>query len=56
MKKLPAKGLQFLADVINEDFTVSFITYIEFLGIFHLNLFRIKPKKWLVFPGFAPYH
>ncbi|HEY8780276.1 MAG TPA: type II toxin-antitoxin system VapC family toxin [Mucilaginibacter sp.] len=32
MKKLPEKGLQFLAQVINEDFTVSFITYIEFLG------------------------
>jgi len=32
MKKLPEKGLQFLADIINEDFTVSFITYIEFLG------------------------
>lgn len=32
MKKLPEKGLRFLADIINEDFTVSFITYIEFLG------------------------
>lgn len=32
MKKLPEKGLQFLADIINEDFTVSFISYIEFLG------------------------
>jgi len=32
MKKLPEKGLKFLADVINENFTVSFITYIEFLG------------------------
>jgi len=32
MKKLPEKGLQFVADAINQDFTVSFITYIEFLG------------------------
>jgi predicted nucleic acid-binding protein len=31
-KRLPESGLQFLAEVINEDFTVSFITYIEFLG------------------------
>jgi predicted nucleic acid-binding protein len=30
--KLPQKGLAFLADAIDEDFTVSFITYIEFLG------------------------
>jgi len=30
--KLPEKGLLFLADIINEDFKVSFITYIEFLG------------------------
>ena len=32
MKKLPLNGLQFLAAVLDEDFTVSFITYIEFLG------------------------
>ncbi len=32
MKKLPEKGLQFLANVINEKFTISFVTYIEFLG------------------------
>ena len=32
MKKLPENGLMFLAEIINEDFTVSFITYIEFLG------------------------
>ena len=32
MKKIPEKGLLFLANVINENFTVSFITYIEFLG------------------------
>lgn len=30
--KLPKKGLAFLADVIDEQFLVSFITYIEFLG------------------------
>lgn len=32
MKKMPEKGLQFLANVINEKFTISFVTYIEFLG------------------------
>jgi len=32
MKKLPEKGIKFLTDIINQDFTVSFITYIEFLG------------------------
>ncbi|MBS1538631.1 MAG: type II toxin-antitoxin system VapC family toxin [Bacteroidetes bacterium] len=32
MKRLPKKGLLFLAGAINEDFTISFITYIEFLG------------------------
>ncbi len=32
MKKLPEKGLQFLTNIINENFTISFITYIEFLG------------------------
>jgi predicted nucleic acid-binding protein len=32
MKTIPAAGLKFLADVINVDFTVSFISYIEFLG------------------------
>ena len=31
-RKLPEKGLAFLADAINNHFTVSFITYIEFLG------------------------
>ena len=31
-RKLPEKGLAFLADAINDHFTVSFITYIEFLG------------------------
>jgi predicted nucleic acid-binding protein len=32
MRKLPEKGLRFLADAIDKEFTVSFITYIEFLG------------------------
>jgi len=32
MMKLPENGLAFLADAINENFTVSFITYIEFLA------------------------
>jgi predicted nucleic acid-binding protein len=32
MKRMPEKGLQFLARVVNEDFIISFITYIEFLG------------------------
>ena len=30
--KLHERGIAFLADIINVDFTVSFITYIEFLG------------------------
>lgn len=34
-KKIPKKALEFLADVINENFTVSFVTYIEFLGYKH---------------------
>ncbi len=32
MNKLPVKGMEFIKNVINEDFTVSFVTYIEFLG------------------------
>src|SRR5690606_3043395 len=32
MDRLPPKGSQFLAEIIDEDFTVSFVTYIEFLG------------------------
>ena len=31
-KNMPQNGLRFLESVIDEDFTVSFITYIEFLG------------------------
>jgi predicted nucleic acid-binding protein len=32
MNRLPQKGLDFLAKVINEDFIISFITQIEYLG------------------------
>ena len=32
MSRLPRKGLNFLANVINEHFIVSFITFIEYLG------------------------
>ena len=31
-KKLPPGGLSFIAKTLNEDFTISFISYIEFLG------------------------
>jgi predicted nucleic acid-binding protein len=31
-KKLPENGLLFLTEIINDNFTVSFVTYIEFLG------------------------
>ncbi len=37
MKRLPANGLAFLANTIDENFTVSFITYIEFLGYKNLT-------------------
>jgi hypothetical protein len=30
--KLPRNGLSALSDIINQNFTVSFITYIEYLG------------------------
>ncbi len=30
--KLPEKGLSVLLNIINEDFTISFVSYIEFLG------------------------
>jgi toxin FitB len=32
MGKIPEEGLNFLRNVINENFTISFITYIEVLG------------------------
>jgi len=32
MGRLSKKGLNFLANVINENFIISFITYIEYLG------------------------
>jgi predicted nucleic acid-binding protein len=38
--KLPKKGLAFLADVIDEQFLVSFITYIEFLGYKNISQYN----------------
>ena len=32
MNRLPKSGLDFLGKVLNEDFIISFITYIEYLG------------------------
>jgi len=32
MRRLPENGLTFLANVVNEDFIISFITLIEYLG------------------------
>lgn len=32
MGRMPESGLQFVAEAINHDFTVSFVSYIEFLG------------------------
>lgn len=32
MNRLPKQGLSFLAKIINDNFTISFITKIEFLG------------------------
>ena len=32
MNRLPSKGLDFLTRVINQDFIISFITQIEYLG------------------------
>lgn len=32
MNSMPEAGMKFMAEVIDEEFTVSFITYIEFLG------------------------
>ncbi len=37
MKRLPINGLAFLSKTIDENFTVSFITYIEFLGYKNLT-------------------
>jgi len=31
-KKMPQKGLVFMANAVNEDFTISFVSYIEFIG------------------------
>lgn len=32
MNNLPKSGLRFLSEVIDSDFTISFVSYIEFLG------------------------
>lgn len=32
MNSLPEAGMKFMAEIIDKEFTVSFITYIEFLG------------------------
>lgn len=32
MNRLQPKGRKFLTNIIDEDFTISFVTYIEFLG------------------------
>lgn len=32
MNNLPEAGMKFMAEIIDKNFTVSFITYIEFLG------------------------
>lgn len=32
MNSLPKAGIKFMAEILDKDFTVSFITYIEFLG------------------------
>ena len=37
MNRLPDKGLVFLAKVINENFIISFITLIEYLGYKHID-------------------
>lgn len=37
MNRLPPKGSRSLADIIDEDFTVSFVTYIEFLGYINIS-------------------
>ena len=37
MKRLPANGLAFLSKIIDEDFIISFIAYIEFLGYKNLT-------------------
>jgi predicted nucleic acid-binding protein len=37
--RLPKSGLDFLATVLNENFIVSFITYIEYLGYKEISKF-----------------
>ena len=45
--RIPENGLQFLGKVINENFTISFITYIEVLG------FKDVPQATQDFMGLA---
>ncbi len=33
---MPESGLSFLQEIVNDDFTISFISYIEFLGYRHI--------------------
>lgn len=37
MSRLPKSGLKFLKQIIDEEFNVSFITYIEFLGFKNIS-------------------
>ena len=37
MNRIPESGINFLKNVINEDFTISFISYIEFLGFKYIT-------------------
>lgn len=32
MNSLPKASMKFMAEILDKDFTISFITYIEFLG------------------------
>jgi toxin FitB len=45
--RIPENGLQFLGKVINENFTISFVTYIEVLG------FKDVPQTTQDFMGLA---
>jgi predicted nucleic acid-binding protein len=38
MKKIPPRGMDFIASIKNENFTVSFVSYIEFLGYKNITL------------------
>jgi hypothetical protein len=47
MGRIPKKGIQFLGNIINENFIISFITYIEILG------FKDVPQTTQDFMGLA---